>query len=762
MTPQSRTAIIGSPSAWTLAEAVSLGSGADTWASKALPERGVTARFLADGPHGVRKAAGITAEEFLDGEPATSFPAEVSLGYSWDPELLETLGRALGVEAVSRGVDVLLAPGINLKRDPRCGRNFEYLAEDPLLSGVLGAAIIRGVQSVGIGACVKHFAANNQETDRMRVSVDIDDRPLRELYLRSFERAIKAGQPRAVMSAYNRINGEYASENRWLLTEVLREQWGFEGAVISDWSAVHDRVAAVGAGLDLEMPGPQPERDAEVVAAVGDGRLSRARVDDAAARVLALQSSPEPGIVDEDPDAHHALARSIARRCPVLLKNEGELLPLDPTAGRIAVIGELAREPRFQGGGSAQVIPTRVDNAWDELQALGRGATLSYAPGTLGGDGDPEQLRAAVAAAADADRVLLFLGLGEAEESEGFDREHLRLPAAQYELFEEVLSANPNVAVVLASGGVVELGEIAVRAPAILACGLLGQAGGGAIADLVLGEASPSGRLSESMPLRLVDAPSYPFFPGEQHRVRYAEGLFVGYRGYDMREQDVAFPFGHGLSYTSFEYEGVKIRVEGDAIIAELEVHNTGSRDGHETVQLYTGLPGGQTVRAIRELRAFATVSVAAGTRRQVRLRVPRTELAHWDPAAGDWVVEGGEYLVEMAASSRDIRAQATVSISADRRASELTAEHTLKQWQQHPQGSVLIAQVIDAAKRRDRGFAKLLRNPLILAMARQMSIRQIVDFPGTPFTEEELNRLLAEAAEAVDGAHSAAQAQPG
>jgi beta-glucosidase len=652
----------------TLEEKAGLTSGKDFWHTKSAGD--VPSVMVTDGPHGLRKQAGSGDHLGLaDSVPATCFPPAVGLGASFDPELAHRVGAALGRETAIENVAVLLGPGVNIKRSPLCGRNFEYFSEDPVVSGVIGAAWVNGVQSQGVGTSLKHFAANNQETDRLRVSSDVDARTLREIYLRGFERVVKDAQPWTVMCAYNRINGVYASEDPWLLTRVLRDEWGFDGLVVSDWGAVNDRVAGLIAGLDLEMPSSGGRTDAEIVAAVRAGTLDEAVVDRAAARVarLALSATPAEGTLDVD--AHHALAREAAGRSIVLLKNDDDILPLAADT-RVAVIGAFATEPRYQGAGSSLINPTRLDRALDEIRAVAS-ADVAHAAGCPlapdAGDEEIERLRAeAVDTAAASDVALVFLGLPARLESEGFDRETIELPAVQLELLDAVLAANPRVVVVLSHGGVVAL-PFADRVPAILDASLLGQAGGGATADVLYGVVNPSAKLTETVPVRIQDTPSYGSFPGEFGHVRYSEGLFVGYRWYDARDMAVTFPFGHGLSYTTFEYGAASARVtdEGDLEV-RVTVRNAGDRDGREVVQVYTGLEDSAVSRPVRELKAFANVALAAGESREVTLRVRRSDLAYWDVRVDGWVVESGTYRVDVAASSRDIRATVEVAVDGD------------------------------------------------------------------------------------------------
>ncbi|TQM25274.1 beta-glucosidase [Microbacterium kyungheense] len=693
----------------TLEEKASLTSGASFWYTKAVERVGVPAIMVTDGPHGLRKQReGGDHLGIGDSVPATCFPPAVGLGSSWDVDLIHRVGEALGTETSIENVAVLLGPGINIKRSPLCGRNFEYLSEDPIVSGVLGAAIVKGIQSKGVGTSLKHFAANNQENDRMRASSDVDPRPLREIYLRGFQRVVEDAQPWTVMCSYNRINGVYASEDPWLLTQVLRDEWGFEGLVVSDWGAVNERVPGLAAGMDLEMPSSNGVTDAQLVAAVKDGSLDESVLDVAAGRVLDLvrKASDGAGAVAGplDVDAHHALAREAAGRSIVLLRNEaprqasGPLLPLARDA-RIAVIGEFAASPRYQGAGSSMINPTRLDNALDEIRALATG-DVAYAQGFSNALDVPAdeagRLRdEAVAAAADAEVAVLFLGLPARLESEGYDRDDIDLPAAQLALLDAVLAANPNTVVVISNGGVVAL-PFADRVPAIVEGWLLGQAGGGATADVLFGEVNPSGKLTETIPVRLEDTPAFLDFPGEFSHVRYGEGLFVGYRWYDARRLEVTFPFGHGLSYTTFAYgdAAASVSPSGDVEVT-VAVTNTGERAGREVVQVYTGLASSQVQRAPRELKGFASVALEPGETQTVTLTVRRQDLAYWDIRADRWVVEGGSYTVSVGASSRDLRSSVEVAVDGDVFTLPLTRSSSMGEVLRHPVAGPIVQAAI-------------------------------------------------------------------
>ncbi|OWY83817.1 glycoside hydrolase family 3 C-terminal domain-containing protein [Rhodococcus sp. BUPNP1] len=722
----------------TVEEKASLMSGLDFWHTEPLPRADIPSIMLTDGPHGVRKQTAAGDHLGLNSSvPATCFPPAVALGCSFDPELVERVGAALGAEAKALQVAVLLGPGINIKRSPLCGRNFEYLSEDPLISGVLGAALVRGLQSQGVGASLKHFAANNQETDRMRVSADVDPRPLREIYLRAFERVVRDAQPWTVMCSYNRINGVYSSRNPWLLTDVLRDEWGFEGLVVSDWGAVDDRVASLAAGLDLEMPSTGGRTDAEIVAAVRAGTVDESVLDTAAARVIELV---QKAVAASDPratfdaDAHHALAREVAGQSIVLLRNENDLLPL-ATDANIAVIGELARTPRYQGAGSSRIEPTRLDNALDEIRSLS-GRDVPFAAGyALDGSDSAALVDEAVKRAADADIAVVFLGVPAELESEGFDRDDLELPQRQTALLDAVLTANPNVVVVLSNGGVVRLSGFADRVPAIVEGWLLGQAGGGAGADVLYGHVNPSGRLAETVPIRLEDTPAHTNFPGEHGHVRYGEGLFVGYRSYDARRLDVSFPFGHGLSYTTFEYSDAAVESDGDLTV-HVTVTNTGGRAGAEVVQVYAGAPGSSVARAPRELKGFTKVRLDSGESQRVAVSIRRDDLAYWDTRVDSWVVEDGTYSIDIGASSRDIRQTLTVDMTGDAVRIPLTMESSLGELFQNPAAAEIVLQAFGSLG------GEVGVDESVLKMAASMPLGRLAGFaPGVE--PEQIQQLL-------------------
>ncbi|BAJ74952.1 beta-glucosidase-related glycosidase [Microbacterium testaceum StLB037] len=736
------------PSQLTLEQKASLLSGRDFWSTKEIAEAGIASIVLTDGPHGIRRQKGDADHLGIhDSLPSTCFPPAVAIGSSWDPELARAVGGAVGEEGVAFGVSVVLGPGINIKRSPLCGRNFEYYSEDPLLSGALGAAHVIGLQAAGPGASVKHFAANNQETERMRVSAEVDERTLREIYLPAFERVVKEAAPATVMCSYNKVNGVSASHNRWLLTEVLRGDWRYEGAVVSDWGAVSDRVEGVRAGMDLEMPGSNGTTDAQVVEAVRRGELDEALVDASARRVLQLAELAYEATDELDVDGHHAVARRAAAESVVLLKNDGVL----PIAGgkSIAVLGAFASQPRYQGGGSSHINPTRVDAALDEIRAFAQahGSTVDASAGfTLeGADEDAGlALRAeAVAIATAADVAVVFAGLSDREESEGFDRTTLMLPEAQVALIRAVAATGTPTIVVLSNGGVVSLEGWHDEVAAIAEAWLLGQAGGGAIADVLFGAVNPSGHLAETIPLRLEDTPSWLNFPGEQGHVRYGEGVFVGYRHYTTAGVPVRYPFGHGLSYTTFRTDAVEAEVVGDdAVDVAVTVTNTGKRTGKHVVQVYVSTDTGPVRRPLRELRAFEKVSLEPGETRRVELRLDRRAFAYWDIEQHDWVVPAGEYTVQVCSDASTVLVEERVALAGDALVCELTMESTVGDWFGHPVvGPALMAGLTASMTPEQAEQAE--QNPDGLKMVESMPMQQFLVFTNGAIPIEALEQLI-------------------
>ncbi|RLP77906.1 beta-glucosidase [Mycetocola tolaasinivorans] len=728
------------PSDLTLAEKASLTSGSATWYSTGAGD--IPRLMLTDGPHGLRRQQeGGDNLGIGDSVPATCFPPAVGLGSSWNVDLARRIGEALGREAREQGVHVLLGPGMNIKRSPLGGRNFEYVSEDPHITGRIAAALVRGIQSRGVAATPKHFAVNNQETDRMRVSADVDERTLREIYLPAFEHVVTEARPWALMSSYNRINGVFASEDHSLQTELLRGEWGFDGVVMSDWGAVNDRVAAVSSGLDLEMP--PSDTDAEIVAAVESGTLDEAVLDTVVERLRLLAARTTDPALATDPvdiDAHHRLAADAAAEAMVLLRNEGGLLPLDAAAGeRIAVIGEFARTPRYQGGGSSRVVPTRLSTALEEIRSVAPAASVEFAAGfsleTEGSDAGTlaaealatEALAAeAVAVAARADRVLLFLGLPDGYESEGFDRETLALPADQLALLTRVAALNAPVVVILSNGATVEVADWANSVEAILETWLLGQGGGLATAEVLFGLVSPGGRLTETIPLRLADTPSYLGFPGRDGHVVYGEGVYVGYRHYNTLNTPVAYEFGFGLTYTTFEYTDLSL-VPGETANSwriSVTVQNTGDRDGAEVVQAYVGVTESAPTRPAQELRGFAKLHLAAGESGTAVINLDARDFATWDAGQHRWRVDAGVFTVQVGSSSRHIRLTQAVEVSGDGWIPELSEQSTVGEWFAHPVGGQLLQSVRDRMEAFAAGGA-----PELLKMVEQVPIIKLTSW---------------------------------
>ncbi|WP_017584905.1 glycoside hydrolase family 3 C-terminal domain-containing protein [Nocardiopsis ganjiahuensis] len=726
-----------------LAAKASATSGSDTWHSTGV-EGVLRPLHLADGPHGLRHQPDEGDHLGIGGSvPSTCFPPAVGLGSTWNPALVRRVGAALGSEASSLGVDVVLGPGMNIKRSPLCGRNFEYVSEDPHVTARIAAALVEGIQSQGVGACVKHFAANNQETDRHRVSAEVDDRTLREIYLPAFEEVIRTTEPAMVMSSYNRLNGTYTSQDPWLLTELLRDEWGFDGVVVSDWGAVVDRVAAVRAGLDLEMP--PSGTDHLVVAAVERGELDESVLDTVVERLKRVQERVSTDTSRPlEHEANDALAREAAREALVLLKNEGGALPLAADRS-VAVVGEFARTPRYQGGGSSHVVPTKVHSALEEFGTAVEAGTLKsvrFAAGfTLDGTEDPALVEDAVAAAREADTTVLFLGLPDSAESEGYDRTTISLPAPQLELLARVREAGEQVVVVLSNGGVVSVSEWQDRADAVLEGWLLGQAGGAAVVDVLTGAASPSGRLTETIPVRLRDHATYLNFPGENSEVRHGEGVFVGYRHFDTLDVPVAYPFGYGLTYTSFAYSGLEVTPAGgqdgeNAWTVSFTVTNTGDRPGQEVAQLYTGVEQDHPTRPVRELRGFAKVALEPGESARIDLPLTGRDLSVWDAGDQRWSLAAGTYTVAVGASSRDLPLRAEITTAGDRYVRKLTKYCTVGEWRTHPIGGPVMEEVIASFPGLDDVPAEMLE------MARSLPIITLRTF-GLGVTEEMLDLLV-------------------
>lgn len=676
----------------TLEEKASLCSGADFWHTKAIDRLNIPAAMVSDGPHGIRKQESLADHMGVAKSiKAIGFPTASAMACSFDRDLLHKVGDALGEECVAEDLAVLLGPGINMKRSPICGRNFEYYSEDPVVAGELGAAFVNGVQEHGVGTSLKHFAANNQEWRRMSISAEIDERTLREIYLAAFETVVKKAQPWTIMCSYNRINGVYSCENDWLLNKVLRDEWGFEGLVMTDWGAMDERVPSLKAGLDLEMPDCHGETDKLIVKAVQSGELEEPVLDTAVERILTMVDKyltarkgidpasmvhPLPSSVERGYDvaAHHALARTTAEQSAVLLKNE-DILPLQKDK-KIAFIGEFAKVPRIQGGGSSHINNTSVESALDAA-----GDSVSYAQGFHIDEETTDEtlLQEAITLAKESDVAVIFAGLPDSFESEGFDRTHLNMPANQNELIARISEVQPNVVVVLHSGSPIAMPWLD-KVAGVLQMYLAGQASGGAAVNLLFGDATPCGKLAETFPLHLEDNPSYLNFPGNREKVCYQEGVFIGYRYYDKKKMDVLFPFGYGLSYTDFTYSNMKVTVNGknaadvdviketDEIVVSADITNTGNCDGAEIVQLYIKNPVVYEIRPEKELRDFAKVFLKAGETKTVTFMLNARAFSYYETRIHDWYAESGDYEILLASSSRDIRLQDTVSITGSKK----------------------------------------------------------------------------------------------
>ncbi|MFW6267359.1 MAG: beta-glucosidase family protein [Halanaerobium sp.] len=666
----------------TVEEKAEICSGASRWRTHPVERLEIPEIMMADGPHGLRKET-KNEESASMGKSieAICFPTASALACSWDRDLMTKMGEALGEECQTEDVNIILGPGVNIKRSPLCGRNFEYFSEDPLLASELAANYVKGVQSMGVGTSLKHFAANNQEHRRLTVDAQIDERTLREIYLSAFEKVVKEAQPWTVMCAYNQVNGTHASENKYLLTDILKEEWGHEGFVVSDWGAVNYRDKGIDAGLELEMPTSYGDGKKAIIEAVEDGSLSEESLDRAAERMLkiifkAVDSNRED--LNYSKAEHHQLAREIAAESIVLLKNEDQILPLAKDE-KLGVVGSFAKKPRFQGGGSSNINPFQVDNAYTELKKY-TDQELSYAEGySVESDSNNQELiKEAKELAEKVDKLLVFAGLPDRYESEGYDRDSLEMPPNQNHLIEELADVNKNIVVVLSNGSPVTMPWLN-KVKGVVEAYLTGQAGGGAAADVLFGHVNPSGKLAETFPQKLSDNPSYLFFPGEKDKVEYREGIFVGYRYYDSKEIKPLFPFGYGLSYTDFEYSDLKIEkskiTDQETLNLSLSVKNTGDVYGKEIVQLYVSDPESTVIKAEKELKEFAKIELEPGQEKIVEFELDKRAFAYYNTEIDDWYVESGDYEILVGASSRDIRLKKTVKVEST---VELPEEYTI------------------------------------------------------------------------------------
>lgn len=735
----------------TLEEKAGLCSGSDFWHTKGVERLGIPRMMVSDGPHGLRKQDDAADHLGInDSIKAVCFPAGCAAAASFDRGLLTRIGEILGEECQAEGVGVILGPAVNIKRSPLCGRNFEYYSEDPYLAGEMAASQIKGVQSKNVGTSIKHFLANSQEHRRMSSSSQLDERTAREIYLPAFERAVKGEKPWTLMCSYNRINGVYAAQNRKYLTDILRGEWGFDGFVVSDWGAVNERVADLEAGMDLEMPASFGHNDREIVKAVRDGSLKEEVLDRAVERILNIvfrfeENRDKTAVFDRERD--HEAAREAAAECMVLLKNEGALpLKKDDT---VAFIGAFAEKPRYQGGGSSHINSHKVEAAWE----LADKKQVKYAMGySLKEEAGAERLiMEAVELAKRVKVPVIFAGLPEAYESEGYDREHMRMPEVQNLLIEQVAKVNPNTVVVLHNGSPVEMPWID-SVNGVLETYLAGEAVGGATLKVLYGEVNPSGHLAETFPLHLEDNPSYLFYRGEGDTVEYREGVFVGYRYYDTKKMPVLFPFGHGLSYTTFAYDNLKLDREvfetGDTLKVSLEITNTGACAGKEVVQLYVAPGKSWAIRPVHELKGFEKVSLQPGETKTVTFFLKDRDFAYYDPETRDWFVEKGMYGIEIGASCRDIRLAGEVSVNGGRKTvKKITMDTTLGDIfdiDRSEEARALLGKVVFAGiSDRDDELLGESTKEMREAMMRDMPLRNVLSFGDGAVTLEELKALV-------------------
>lgn len=727
----------------TLEEKASLLSGKDAWSTVAIPRLGIPSINLSDGPHGLRQCIGLGWGESV---PATCFPPAVLLACSFDEELAKKQGAAIGEEAQDQNVQIVLGPGNNIKRSPLGGRDFEYFSEDPVLSGHIAAGVIEGIQSKKVGTALKHFACNSQENERFVINEMVGERALREIYLASFEYPVKKAKPISMMCAYNRINGDYCSQSKWLLTDVLRSEWGFKGFVMSDWGAVDNRAQGVYAGLELEMPGTGEENKREIVNAVNGGavslpsvdprfknKLTMRQVDKAVTRLLEAVFALHEKKTEKkcDYSKHHKIAAEIARESMVLLTNTGNALPIK--GGKTAVIGEMAVNPRYQGGGSSRVNAINVTKPLDEMAKHGE---VKYSQGySLEDDDDFSLISAAAAAAAECDRAVIICGLPDAYECEGYDRKHLNLPKSQLKLIDEVIRKQPNTVIVLCNGSPVAMPFVG-KASAILEAYLGGEGSGEAIADILYGVCNPCGKLAETFPLFIEQTPAYGNFPGENGHVDYSEGIYVGYRWYEKHKISPLFPFGHGLSYTSFHYDNIKVSKEeageNDEIEVTVTVSNTGAVDGKEVVQLYVRENEPKVSRPEKELKAFKKVLIKAGESAEVTLKLDRRAFAYWDDTVHDWKVDSGKFTVLAGGSSENCPLAKEIVINAEPRFKPLNIYTLICELQNHPQGGAFLDK-LNALSGEDFGDELKHSDPqwplrAIVSMCGKVTLPQLVE----------------------------------
>ena len=740
----------------TLEEKAGLCSGLDFWHTKPVERLGVPAVMVSDGPHGLRKQDSEADHLGInDSIKAVCMPAACATAASFDKEMIGHMGEAIGDSCQHEKLSVVLGPAVNIKRSPLCGRNFEYFSEDPYLAGEMSASYINGVQSRNVGTSIKHFAANNQEHRRMSSSSNVDERTLREIYFPAFEISVKKAQPWTVMCSYNRLNGTYASENPWLLTDVLRKEWGFEGYVMSDWGAVSNRVAGVAAGLDLEMPASGGINDKKIVDAVRAGELDEAVVDQAVERILTINYRYLENAKPETPwdqEADHMLAAQIAAECMVLLKNE-DILPLSKEDD-VAFIGEFAEKPRFQGGGSSHINCFKTTSAVEAAEGL----KVTYAQGysVKEDTATDEMIAEAVKAAKAAKVAVVFAGLPDAYESEGYDRTNMAMPACQNKLIEAVADANPNTVVVLHNGSPVEMPWID-KVKGVLEAYLGGQAVGLAVVRVLFGDVNPSGRLPETFPVKLSDNPSYLYYGGEGNEADYREGIFVGYRYYDKKDMEVLFPFGYGLSYTTFSYSDLRLSAteitDQDTLTATVTVTNTGKLAGKTVVQLYVGDKVSTVLRPVRELKGFEKVELQPGESKEVSFVLDKRAFAYWNTELGDWHVETGEFTIEVGQSSRDIDVCGTVTVNSTVRLKKhYTVDSIYMDILADPKATKVIEPLLSGMKNAlapdsddtTEAAKEAVNEEMGLAMIQYMPLRGAMSF-GAGITQEQMDAMLEE-----------------
>lgn len=737
----------------TVEEKAEICSGASWWKTAAIDRLEIPEIMMSDGPHGLRTqpddADHLGINESIK---AICFPTASATACSWDRNLLNKMGEALGEEAQTEGVHILLGPGVNIKRSPLCGRNFEYFSEDPLLASELATEFVKGVQSLGVGTSLKHFAANNQEHRRLTVDAQIDERTLREIYLSAFEKVVKEAQPWTVMCAYNKVNGTHASEHKRLLTDILKEEWGHQGFVVSDWGAVNYRDKGIAAGLELEMPSSHGDGKKAIIDAVEAGNLSEDSLNRAAERVLKIVFKAienETDYLNYNKDQHHKLAREIAADSMVLLKNKNQILPLSEKES-FGVVGAFAKKPRFQGGGSSHINPYQIDKAYEEINKFIEGE-LPYAEGySLESDQDDAKLIASAKELAEkVEKVIIFAGLPDRYESEGYDRDTLAIPPNQNRLIEEILEVNKNVVVVLSNGSPIIMPWLD-KVKGVLEGYLAGQAGGGAVADILFGHVNPSGKLAETFPQKLSDNPSYLFFPGEKDTVEYREGIFVGYRYYDSKKVEPLFPFGYGLSYTDFEYSDLKLMkqeiTDKETLNLRLKVKNTGEIYGKEVIQLYVSDPESTVIKPAKELKEFAKIELEPGQEKIVEFELDKRAFAYYNTEIDDWYVESGDYEILIGASSRDIRLVETVKVkSTVELPNQYTINTNIGDITANPEGQKYFNQLLSEYLKGSELMERLENrdDEMLEAMLKYMPLRSLAMFSEGVVSREEIEEMV-------------------